>query len=470
MSKGEGEAPRQTCPRCGSSAVLRLRVMEHKSCGAIKPRADFHTGEDITCPDCGVQCDDDVEYVAGGTLYTCDDCGCNFGEARRGVSTDDDEFHEEAAAVLENVRSRLTTTSSSWHRWGRHVGLVLVLVAFVSAAAIAAVGPSVFQPDQAATEEDPASVGTAPEPESLESINASDLAVPVEMTWSSYRSIVIFRNDDIQPNYRADVMRDVDQVFIDEGVPVTQGVIPARSDGELCQYLQQQQRAHPETFEYALHGYTHERRTEFNGGSEFGGLPPDRQAALIRAGTAAMRDCVDETPMTFVPPFNTYDNATARALADEGYTAVSGGGWFTAEYYNETDPFTANGTVHVPNTNSFVRNWTTNEFYSQSSLEGQFDDAYRNGDLYVQMLHYQAFTSDAELETLRGLIGHMKSRDDVAFMTVGEFAHKQKHGLLERTETGWRVKEQRDENETEPARSSDRNGSRAAVSLAADAR
>jgi len=138
------------------------------------------------------------------------------------------------------------------------------------------------------------------------------------MTWSSYRSIVIFRNDDIQPNYRADVMRDVDQVFIDEDVPVTQGVIPARSDGELCQYLQQQQRAHPETFEYALHGYTHERRTEFNGGSEFGGLPPDRQAALIRAGTAAMRDCVDETPMTFVPPFNTYDNATARALADEG--------------------------------------------------------------------------------------------------------------------------------------------------------
>jgi len=49
---------------------------------------------------------------------------------------------------------------------GDGVGLVLVLVAFVSAAAIAAVGPSVFQPDQAATEEDPASVGTAPEPES----------------------------------------------------------------------------------------------------------------------------------------------------------------------------------------------------------------------------------------------------------------------------------------------------------------
>jgi len=77
MSKGEGKHRVRRV-----HAVGRRRYCVFESWNTSRgrsPRADFHTGEDITCPDCGVQCDDDVEYVAGGTLYTCDDCGCNSG-------------------------------------------------------------------------------------------------------------------------------------------------------------------------------------------------------------------------------------------------------------------------------------------------------------------------------------------------------------------------------------------------------
>jgi len=305
-----------------------------------------------------------------------------------------------------------------------------VVFVLVSSTAVAVV-PLALLPEQNATEED---------------------------SWTHYQSIVIFRNDDIQPHYRADTMRAVDQVFIEEDVPVTAGVIPAIGgeqldpNGELCQYLRSQKQTHPQTFEYALHGYTHQQRTTFSGGSEFGGVPPERQQELIQDGTQVLQACLDETPTTFIPPLDTYDNATATALSAEAYEVVSGGGWFTNEYYNETGPFESNEILHLPSSQSFVKNWSTNEFHTRTYLEQQFDAAYRDGDVYMQVLHYPTFTSESKREVLRGLIGYMKSKDDVAFMTVGEFARKYKNGQLERTETGWRVMETTGDSTASPVR------------------
>lgn len=444
MTAGEGGSPRQTCPRCGSSAVTQLRAIEHESCGAVKPAAEFRTDDGIVCPDCGATCAD-ITDVTAGTPYTCTDCGRNFSTNRRGESNGIEKGRRDAPAVLEQVRSRLATTPSPRLRWGRRVLAVAVIVTLVSVAAIATVGPSLLGSDRVATRTESGPSEPVPGSDRTVTADSPPRIASVASNWTSYRSIVVFRNDDIQPGYRTDAMRDVDRVFVEENVPVTNGVIPAVSGGtldrDLCQYLRQRAQAHPETFEYALHGYTHDRRTAFYSGSEFGGLSPERQRALLRNGTAALRSCVQQTPTTFVPPFNTYDNATASALDEMGYTVVSGGGWFTADYYGETGPFTANGTLHLPNTHSFVRNWTTGELHSQAHLERQFDDAYRDGELYVQMLHYQSFTSASERETLRGLIEHMKATEDVAFMSVGEFARAYEAGRLERTDTGWRVNE-----------------------------
>ncbi len=446
MAEGEQKMGDRTCPRCGSTAVTRHRVIEHESCGAIKPEPAFCTADGIVCPDCGEQCDE-VEFVSGDRPWTCEDCGHTFGASQKGATDGGTAWQQDAAAILECARSRIAATPSpaSAVGWGRHVLVAIVVVLLVSAAAIATVGPGAFRPEQVATETTPASDPTADDPGAGDVAEDAERRISEETAWTSYRSIVVFRNDDVQAGYRSDAMRAVDRVFVDERVPVTQGVIPPleddRASRDLCQYLRQRKETHPETFEYALHGYTHERRTGFHGGSEFGGLPPERQETLLRNGTVALEDCVQQSPTTFVPPFNTYDDATASALADEGYAVVSGGEWFTRSYFDETSPFIADGILHLPNTHSFVRNWTTNEFYSQRTLERRFDDAYRDGELYVQMLHYPTFTSEAKLARLRGLIDHMKSKGDVAFMTVGEFAEKYEQGRLERTETGWRVEE-----------------------------
>ncbi|WP_254761891.1 DUF2334 domain-containing protein [Natrinema marinum] len=452
MAVGKDEAGDRTCPRCGSAAVTRQRVIEHEPCGAIKPEPVFCTADGIVCPDCGERCRE-VAFIDGDRPWTCGDCGHTFGTSRAETADGETAWQRDATVVLERARSRIAATPSPVNGAGRGRRMLVVVVAvlLVSAAAIAAIGPATFRPEPVATETVPASNPVADGSETDDAVEDGERGRSEETAWQSYRSIVIFRNDDVQTGYRADAMHAVDRVFIEENVPVTQGVIPPleddRSSRELCSYLREQADAHPETFEYALHGYTHDRRTGFHGGSEFGGLPPERQQELLQEGTAALESCVGQPPTTFVPPFNTYDEATASTLAEHGYAAVSGGEWFTRAYFNETGPFAANGILHLPNTHSFVRNWTTNEFYSQRTLERRFDDAYRDGDLYVQMLHYPTFTSEEKLRRLRGLIDHAKSKGDVAFMTVGEFARKYERGRLERTETGWRVEESVDSGE-----------------------
>ena len=259
----------------------------------------------------------------------------------------------------------------------------------------------------------------------------------------SYQSIVIFRNDDIQGNYRPATMRAVDDIFVEEEVPVTLAVIPRIGDRPItdsegtCSYLVETKRAHPKLFEFSLHGYTHDSATEFYEESEFGGLPAAEQADRIASGKRTLENCTGLTPRTFVPPFNTYDANTTAALRAQDITTVSGGDWFTKQYYGQGEPFTSGGAVHVPSTHSFVGNWTTDEFHTQKEMRRGFDAAYANGSVYVQMLHYPTFNTTEKRERLRSFVRYTKSHDGVKFMTVEEFGRAVRTGTLQRTSDGW---------------------------------
>ncbi|MFC5970155.1 DUF2334 domain-containing protein [Halomarina salina] len=266
-------------------------------------------------------------------------------------------------------------------------------------------------------------------------------------TWTEYDGIVVFRNDDIQPYYRSETMRAVDQTFVDEGVPVTLGVIPqvngehSITESDVCTYLRERARENPDIFEFSLHGYTHEKRTDFHGGSEFGGLDPTTQREFVEDGTRTLTDCVGERPTTFVPPMDSYDEATVDALSAEGYTTVSGAGWFTADYYGTSEVFQQGGLVHVPNDGGFVANWTTGEFHDPATLEQRFDWAIEDEGLYVQMLHYQDFDTPERLEQLREFLQYVKGYGDVRFMTVGELGQHVADGTARQTDDGWEVYE-----------------------------
>lgn len=276
----------------------------------------------------------------------------------------------------------------------------------------------------------------------------------VEDDASEYRTVVIFRNDDLEPGHRDDLRRTVSRVFLKKEIPLTNAIIPT-SDGEsiageksFCTELRQQRREHPGLVEYSQHGYFHEPSSEpfyidKNGSrskveTEFGGLPYAEQRERIAKGKAILTECLGTPPRSFVPPYGTYDNTTVRALAEENISVISDGRWFTDAYYGKTEPFETDGVLHVQREHAFVQNWETPEFYSQSHLRRHFDTAYENGDLYVHVLHYWTFDSEQRRDKLRSFLGYVKSHDGVLFMTVEQFASAHREGRLTRTENGWR--------------------------------
>ncbi len=192
----------------------------------------------------------------------------------------------------------------------------------------------------------------------------------VVSTSSTPKKYIVFRDDDIQPNYYLDTLEAVNQVHIDENVPVTLSIIPhinpnlnastneLLGDTSLLDYLRSIENS--PLFEFAQHGYTHQEYSQKNESSavEIAGTPPG--APLVSSGVqpgdlfgltaplvgsespsefygrpyAAQYDAIKQgrddmiqafgvTPTTFVPPWNTGDDNTLKACHALGFTLYS---------------------------------------------------------------------------------------------------------------------------------------------------
>lgn len=421
---------RRICSACSSDSLAEERVVEHV-CGLMDARPAFESG----CPKCNRSTDEETFEIIE-TIARCGECG-HWQAPPTSVTGRESRSVEVIFPELPELGQSLTWLPE-WlvpESERRQQFLSSAIVAMVLLSGIA--GALVASPMLEATP----TAGEATDP-----------------GWETYDSIVIFRNDDIQPWYETETMRSVDRVFIEEDVPVTLGVIPnpggdlpLTDDEATCEYLGSLQSNHPGQFEMALHGYTHQSETGFYDGSEFGGLPLDEQSERLIEGDRILGECV-EPSQTFVPPMNTYDDETVRAVEESGYTTISGGTWFTDQYYdrdgagNETAYFETGEVRHVPETQAF-EDWNAYDgsgevpFHETETLTDAFDETHEENGVFVQMIHYQYFTTEERLEQLRTLIGHMKSTDDVGFMTLGQFSDGLENGAIERTDEGWRVLE-----------------------------
>jgi len=401
------------CISCGSETIESQTILEHTPCGCVRQSEQFHGSGGLSCP----ECPDDGKFEGVAILYSCESCGRRF-DGRESVVSSPTVAGVETA---DGSSTRPSQSSSLVDRISLQRRIITVGVALLLV--LVGIGSGF--------------IGSP--------ILTDGTDRQTEPHWKEATAIVVFRNDDIQADHRSETMRAVDDVFVETGVPVTNGVIPSmagadiRPNSSLCRYLRQQESNHPELFEYSLHGYTHEQETDWGGKSEFGGLPHEEQLKRLRQSQAVFEDCLGYRPNTFVPPFDTYDNATVRALQAEGYGVVSGSEWFTTEHYGQTGIFESGGLTHIPSSQSFVENWSTAELHSTAELTAAFDRAYRNNSVYVQMLHYPNLENESDRQRLRSLIQHMKSREGVAFMTVGEVGKRLENDTLQRTDDGWRI-------------------------------
>lgn len=75
--------------------------------------------------------------------------------------------------------------------------------------------------------------------------------------------------------------------------------------------------------EIALHGYSHENLDRNGHSSEFYGQPLDLQRSMIHEGKSLLESKLAYRISTFIPPWNSHDNATTEGLVLEGFKCIS---------------------------------------------------------------------------------------------------------------------------------------------------
>lgn len=149
---------------------------------------------------------------------------------------------------------------------------------------------------------------------------------------------LFFRYDDFSAVSPVEVDTGLAAALARHRCPVTFGVIPAITSGEVhvagdrpefplegakVDWLASQVAAGG--VELALHGWNH--RTNHlcpaPTPSEYRGLALDQQIENLRRGVDRLQRDVGVRPLIFIPPWNSYDSATVAAVAASGFTVLS---------------------------------------------------------------------------------------------------------------------------------------------------
>jgi peptidoglycan/xylan/chitin deacetylase (PgdA/CDA1 family) len=158
-------------------------------------------------------------------------------------------------------------------------------------------------------------------------------------TPNARRITVIFRFDDYC-RVSSRVGTELLALFQKHHIPCTYGVIPYAS-GELsanpanCEPIDRETAGRLDDavqsglVEVALHGFTHSANaavpasTRSGGSSEFSGLDYSTQLRMLSAGRSTLESLYHVGVTTFVPPWNSYDESTLRALDGLGFEVIS---------------------------------------------------------------------------------------------------------------------------------------------------
>jgi hypothetical protein len=210
---------------------------------------------------------------------------------------------------------------------------------------------------------------------------------------------VAFRDDDVQPFVSLETLEAVNQVHIDENVPVTLGIIPHPQDGKGGNELLQDGQfltymrsidSNP-LFEFAQHGNTHQDIAPSpEGPSEFYGRPYAAQYNTIKQGRDDITQAFGVTATTFIPPWDNGDRNTEKAAAALGFTDYSTDFSQTDIQYGYINSMRMEGgfTIGAVNDTAF----TTTIQNAQNETE-RFLSTPQHGDTLTFAYHAWAFTN-----------------------------------------------------------------------------
>mgnify|MGYP001093087276 CR=1 FL=1 len=102
------------------------------------------------------------------------------------------------------------------------------------------------------------------------------------------------------------------------------GRVPLRNDPDRMALLREV--VDDGCFEPAVHGLNHHTWKQLpRFGTEFAGLPQDKQYHILREAKDQVEQLVGRATPVFVPPWNSFDQATVRAAGQAGFEMISAG-------------------------------------------------------------------------------------------------------------------------------------------------
>jgi hypothetical protein len=169
------------------------------------------------------------------------------------------------------------------------------------------------------------------------------------LTWTLFFFLLLTGNPlQAQPRGKISVLLRIDDYGIDNtaiyeslfrtsgtlGIPLNVGVVPFKCDssgfpGNRHGLTENQVALLKRGIDscrvnIALHGYCHRANyLKRNGTSEFYGSPPEVQHASIREGKEYLDSIFDTRVITFIPPWNSYDDITLSVLSGLGFRLIS---------------------------------------------------------------------------------------------------------------------------------------------------
>lgn len=147
----------------------------------------------------------------------------------------------------------------------------------------------------------------------------------------------IIRWDDVSPRQDRKKFQSLVDLFIKYDIPAVLGVIPDNQDpeisfepGDQAAFIDELRALESRGWEIAQHGFRHVKHTDnggilgFNKASEFAGRDYDLQLQDLQQGRKILTDFGFD-PVTFIPPWHSFDESTIKALGQSGFKTFSDG-------------------------------------------------------------------------------------------------------------------------------------------------
>ena len=211
---------------------------------------------------------------------------------------------------------------------------------------------------------------------------------------SVYAVDVVFRFDDFR--LHSDSLQDqLLETFYYNEIPISLAVVPCSNDTlylEGGSYLAMLRSMNSDGMaEIALHGLNHRRVAE-NG--EFAGVALEKQIEMISKGKHYL-DSLFSSTVTFIPPWNSYDDNTLKALEYLDVECIS-------SCMTIGQPLTSERLAYFPET-----------IDHPSKLLKAIDDNRNRRGVIVLMFHHYDFDQEFTIQDLDVLLKSLKNMDNV---------------------------------------------------------